>query len=97
MTCPICAFPGNDPTAVRCTNCGFAMRPPPPNPEPEVVAAYDVYPISDAPPPYPTGGWQQVQPLSPMPVSAPLPYRRHRRRCTRRCRGNARGWPCRSP
>ncbi len=71
MTCPICAFPGNDPAAVRCANCGFAMRPPPPNPEPEIVAAYDVYPISDAPPPYPTGDWPQVQPVSPMPVTGP--------------------------
>jgi hypothetical protein len=78
MTCPICAFPGNDPAAVRCANCGFAMRPPPPNPlpypdpEPPVVAAYDVYPISGDPAPYPTGGWPQVGPVSaPPPVSGP--------------------------
>jgi hypothetical protein len=51
MTCPICAFPGNDDAAIRCSNCGFSMRPAPANPDaigeagPPVVAAYEAHPI----------------------------------------------------
>lgn len=67
MTCPICAFPGNDAAAVRCANCGFSMRPAPPNPEPTVLAAYDVDPVS-GPPPFPADGWPQERPVSPGPV-----------------------------
>ncbi|MFF5233087.1 hypothetical protein [Dactylosporangium sp. NPDC000521] len=86
MTCPICAFPGNDAAAIRCANCGFSMRPAPPNPEP-AAAAYEVHPIPDAhnlpPLPPPHASWPPAAdaqtattpaswpPISSQPTSGP--------------------------
>ncbi|MGI5185768.1 hypothetical protein ACQEVZ_56935 [Dactylosporangium sp. CA-152071] len=86
MTCPICAFPGNDAAAIRCANCGFSMRPAPPNPEPAVIAP-EPGPIPDAhglpplPPPHvswPPVAWSPSQdaqdaavPASWPPISGP--------------------------
>ncbi|WP_433610151.1 hypothetical protein ACQP2P_40340 [Dactylosporangium sp. CA-139114] len=76
MPCPTCYFPGNDPAATQCAQCGAALTPAA-GAYPGSPVAYDVHPISDqgAMPPaaqFPPSPGPQFQP-PPGPQFPPPP------------------------
>ncbi|WP_433079986.1 hypothetical protein ACQP1P_41700 [Dactylosporangium sp. CA-052675] len=71
MPCPTCYFPGNDPAATQCAQCGTALTPAA-GAYPGSPVAYDVHPISGQVPPPPAA--QFPPPPGPQfPPAAPYP------------------------
>src|SRR4051794_16734103 len=65
MPCPYCRFPGNDPAATVCANCGTSLTLAYPG---SPVAAYEVSPIS---PPSGPGSPPYSSPSGPVPPPYP--------------------------